>query len=106
MLKFDDFKKMDIRIAEILEVKDHPDADKLYLVKIKFAEEERQIVAGIKPYYTKEELVGKQIVLLANIEPATIRGVESKGMLLAANDGNIISALTVDKPVNCGAKVS
>ena len=106
MLSFDDFKKMDIGIANILEVNDHPDADKLYLIKIKFAEEEREIVAGIKPYYTKEELVGKQVVVLLNIVPATIRGVESNGMLLAAKDGNIISALTVDKPVNCGAKVS
>ncbi len=106
MFSFDDFKKMDIRIAEVLEVKDHPNADKLYLVKVRIAEEEREVVAGIKPYYTKEELKGKQIVLLTNIEPATIRGVESKGMLLAANDGNIISALTVDKPVKCGARVS
>ena len=106
MLSFDDFKKMDIRIAEILEVKDHPNADKLYLVKVRLAEEEREVVAGIKPYYTKEELKGKQVVLLTNIEPATIRGVESKGMLLAANDGNIISVLTVDKPVKRGARVS
>ncbi|MEA3560390.1 MAG: hypothetical protein U9R31_01270 [Candidatus Omnitrophota bacterium] len=106
MLSFNDFKKIDIRIAEIIEVNDHPNADKLYLVKIKLAGEEQEIVAGIKQYCTKEELIGKQAVVIVNIEPATIRGVESKAMLLAARNENALSILTVDKPIDTGSKVS
>ncbi|MEA3328195.1 MAG: hypothetical protein U9Q08_00415 [Candidatus Omnitrophota bacterium] len=106
MISFEDFKKLDIRVAEVIEVTDHPNADKLYLVKIKIAEEEREIVAGIKGPYTKEELAGKKVIVVMNIEPATIRGVESKAMLLAARDEDSLSILTVDKPISAGSKVS
>ena len=85
MVSFKDFQKLDFRVATIKEVKDHPNADKLLILNIDLGPEgERQLVAGIKGVYEIEELIGKQIAIVTNLEPATIRGVESKGMLLAA----------------------
>ncbi|MDP8212857.1 MAG: hypothetical protein P9X22_06175 [Candidatus Zapsychrus exili] len=88
MISIEDFAKAEIKIAKIKEVEDHPNADRLYVVKIDLGEEERQIVAGIKSSYEKEYLIGKLIAVVTNLEPATIRGVESNGMLLAASDEN------------------
>jgi methionyl-tRNA synthetase len=85
MISYEDFKKMEIVTAVILEAEDHPNADKLYSIKIDIGGETRNIVAGIKGAYDKEELIGRQIVVLKNLEPAVIRGVESRGMLLAAS---------------------
>jgi len=85
MISFKDFQKLDLRVATIKDVKDHPNADKLFILKVDLGSDgERQIVAGIKGVYEIDELIGKQIVVASNLEPATIRGVESKGMLLAA----------------------
>ncbi len=108
MISIDDFGKLDLRVAEILEVSDHPNADKLYVMKIKIGDEERNLVAGIKNYYSKEELIGKKIIVIANLEPAVLRGVKSEGMLLAASDkskDNVV-LLTVDKDIETGAKIS
>ena len=107
MIDFEEFKKMEIRIAEVTSVEEHPDAEKLLVLKVDLGGDERQIVAGIKGHYQPEELIGKRIVLLANLEPATIRGVESKGMLLAAQDGDTISILAPDpgRPVSPGSPV-
>lgn len=105
MISFDEFKKMEIKVAEVMEVKDHQDADKLYVMKIKIGEDEREIVAGIKPYYKPSELIGKQIVVVTNLEPATIRGIESQAMLLAAQDESTISVLTPDKAVKSGSSI-
>lgn len=83
----DPFAQVDLRVAEVLDVKDHPNADKLYLIHIDLgALGKRVLVAGMKPYYTPEEMKGKKIVIVSNLEPATIRGVKSNGMLLAAED--------------------
>lgn len=106
MIKFDDWKNLDLRVAEILEVEDHPDANKLYVLKIKIGDEEKTIVAGIKEAYSKEELKGKKIIVLANLEPAVLRGVKSEGMLLAASDKDNVVLLTVDKDLESGAKIS
>lgn len=107
MISFDEFKKMELVVAEIKEVKEHPNADKLYILKVELpSEPERQLVAGIKPYYSREELIGKQIVLVKNLAPARIRGVESEGMLLAAEDRDGISILIPDRKVENGAKIS
>jgi len=106
MVSFEEFKKLDLRVARIVDVKEHPDADKLYLVRIDVGDAEKQIVAGIRAYYSPEELVGKKIVVINNLEPATIRGQESNGMLLAAGDGNSIVVLTPDKDMDAGARVS
>lgn len=104
-LTFEEFKKMDLRVAVIKEVLNHPQADKLYLVNIEIGGEEKQIVAGIKPYYQKEELVGKLVVVVNNMKPTAIRGVESKGMLLASHDENGLAIVTLDKPVSSGSVV-
>jgi len=105
MVTFEEFKKINIRVAQIKEVKDHPNADRLYIVKVNMGEEERELVAGIKKAYAKEELIGKSVIVIENLEPAVIRGVESKGMILAAQDGETLAVLCPDKPVSPGAIV-
>ena len=107
-ISFNDFKKMDIRIGTIKSVKDHPDADKLYLILVDFGKEEsdRQIIAGIKDWYKKEELIGKKIVVFLNLEPKALRGIESNGMLLAAEKGDKVVLLTPEKDIPNGAKIS
>jgi methionyl-tRNA synthetase len=106
-IDFDYFKKMDLRVAEIRQCEDVPGADRLYKLTID-AGEERQIVAGIKPYYSKEELVGKRIVIVANLAPRTLRGVTSHGMLLAASseDKTAVVLITPDKDIPNGSAVS
>ena len=104
-IKFEDWEKLDLRSGRILEVKDHPNADKLYILKVDIGEE-RQIVAGIKKSYSKEELIGKQIIVISNLEPVILRGVESQGMLLAVGeDENSRVLLTLDKEFISGEKV-
>ncbi|KHO53906.1 MAG: methionyl-tRNA synthetase [archaeon GW2011_AR18] len=105
-MKYEDFEKLDLRVATVKKVEDHPNADKLYVLEIDLGNETRTIVAGIKKYYTKEELIGKQIIVLANLEAAKLRGIESNGMLLAASDekGNVI-VLTPDKQIDNGSKI-
>ena len=96
MITIDDFKKVELRTATVLEVVPHPNADRLYVLQLQVGEERRQIVAGIRAHYTPEQLVGKTIVMVANLEPAMLRGVESQGMLLAVRDGERVVALTTD----------
>lgn len=105
MISLEDFKKIDLRVGKIIEVKDHPNADKLYVLTVDLGNEKRNIVAGIKKYYKPEELIGKYIIIVANLEPKNIRGIVSEGMLLAAQDDKEISLLTVDKEIKVGAKV-
>ncbi len=113
-VSFADFKKLDLRVAKIIKVDDHPNADKLYLVTAQIGEDsdpakiEKTFVAGIKNSYAKEELVGKLVVIINNMEPAVIRGVSSNAMLLAASnkDKKNMVVLTVDKPIETGSKVS
>jgi methionyl-tRNA synthetase len=105
-ISVEDFTKLDIRVAKVLEVEKVEGAKKLLKLKIEFGEEKREIVAGIAEYYKPEELIGKEIILLANLKPARIRGIESKGMLLAAQDGETLTILTIDKKVKPGAKIS
>lgn len=104
-ISIEDFMKLDIRIGKVVEVLDHPKADKLYVLRVDLGDEIRTLVAGIKPWYKKEELLGKYIVILTNLQPKTIRGVTSQGMLLAADDGKNVSILTVDKEIKLGSKV-
>ncbi len=106
MITIDDFRKLHLVTATVTEVKDHPGADRLYLLTVDLGTEERTLVAGIKKYYTPEELLGKQLVLVENLEPAVIRGVESRGMMLAAQDGDLLSLVTLDREIKPGATVS
>jgi len=105
MISIEEFKKLNIRIARIKEVSDHPNADRLYVVRLVIGEEERDVVAGIKKAYTREELLGKLVVVVENLEPAVIRGVESKGMILATQDGETMAVLSPEKPVAPGSIV-
>jgi methionyl-tRNA synthetase len=106
-ITFDDFIRLDLRVAEIKTCEDIPGADKLYKLTIDIGEE-RTIVAGIKQYYTKEELLGKKIAVITNLEPRKIRGITSHGMLLAASteDKSAVVLLTLDHEVPAGSRIS
>lgn len=101
----EDFKKIELRTARILEVHEIPGADKIWRLIIDTGAERRQIVAGIKAHYTADQLVGKTIVVVHNLAPATIRGVESRGMLLAAKDPGSLTLLTTDRDIPPGSLV-
>ncbi len=92
-----------IKIGKIVDVEDHPDADKLYVVAVDLGDEERQLVAGLKEIYRMDELKGKNVAVLCNLKPAKIRGVISEGMLLAADDGNRVALITSDTDVGAVA---
>ena len=106
-ISLDDFAKLDIRLAYVESVEDHPNADKLYLLHLKIGNSRRVIVSNIKDKYTKEELTGKKILVLCNLKAKKFRGIESKGMLLAAEDenGKLSIASTLEDLVD-GAKIS
>ena len=106
MISIDDFRKVELRIATIKSAEPHPNADKLMVLQIDLGDEKRQICAGIRGHYAPEELLGKQIVVVANLETAKLRGLDSQGMLLAASDDYRVIILTPDKTVLAGAKVS
>ena len=106
MITFDQFKAMDIRIAKITSCEDHPNADKLYVVTVETGSETKKLVAGIKMHYSKEELINKEVVILNNLQPATIRGVQSNGMVLATKDGEKLAILVPEKEVRVGSPVS
>ncbi len=106
MITIDQFRNVELKIATIKSAEPHPNADKLMVLQIDLGTEQRQILAGIRNHYTPEELIGRQIVVVANLEPAKLRGLESQGMLLAASDEGRVIILTPDKAVQPGAKVS
>jgi methionyl-tRNA synthetase len=105
MISFNEFKRLEIKVARIREVKDHPNADKLYVILIDVGGKDKTIVAGIKDNYRPEQLIGRQIVVIDNLEPAIIRGIESQAMLLAAEDEKGISILTPDRDVKVGSSI-
>lgn len=107
-ITFDDFAKIDLRIARVVEAKPHPNADKLLVLQIDVGGEQRQIVAGIRGYYEPEQLVGQSIVVVKNLAPRTMRGETSQGMLLAASneDRSQVILLTPMAEIGPGAKVS
>ena len=99
---FSDFAKLNLVVGTIADVSDHPEADKLYVLKVNLGHEQRTIVAGIKHKYKKEDLLHKQVIIVENLEPKQLKGVRSYGMLLAADDGTIISP---EKQVKNGTKL-
>lgn len=106
-IEFGDFQKLDLRIGVILEAKKHPDADKLLCFSVDLGEgKPRSIVSGIAAHYQPDDLVGKQVVVLANLPPRKLRGVASEGMILTGGDGNGLSILTPLADVKPGDKVS
>jgi methionyl-tRNA synthetase len=105
-IQYEDFAKIELRVAKVLEARPHPNADKLMLLQIDVGDEQKQIVAGIRAHYTPEQLVGKSIVVVNNLAPAMLRGEASNGMLLAATSGEKVVLLTPDD-AECvaGAKI-
>ena len=102
-----DLKRFKLRIAQVREARPHPNADRLLLLSVDTGSGAKQIVAGIRADYTPEELIGRKIVVIDNLEPATIRGETSAGMLLAASDdqSGAVRLLTVDGDVPVGSTV-
>src|SRR3989338_11516178 len=105
MITIDDFRRLELKVAEIKEVSDHPNADKLYIVTVGLGDKTKQLVAGIKNSYSKEELIGKQVVVVDNLEPAMLRGVESQGMILAASDETGVFIVSPLKKMKLGSIV-
>ena len=107
-ITFDDFAKVKLRVGRVLEAADHPNADKLLVLKVDLGNEQRQIVAGLRGYYTAEQLVGRNIILVANLAPRMMRGQESQGMLLAASnaDRSRVIVLSPESDIEPGSVVS
>ncbi len=106
LITIDDFSKVELKVGEILEVDNHPDADKLLVFQVKIGDEIRQIVSGIKAYFEKEDLIGKKVIVVANLKPVKLRGVDSNGMLLTAEIGDKLTLLSTLEDIESGAFVS
>lgn len=107
IINIDDFKKIDLRVAKVLKAEKAENSDKLLRLEIDLGSEQRQILAGIASQYQPEEIIGKQIIVVANLAPRMLRGLESNGMLLAASDSNgQISLLIPLRKSEPGAKIS
>ncbi|QSZ27431.1 methionine--tRNA ligase [Aceticella autotrophica] len=104
-IKIDDFAKVELRVAEVMKAEKLKGTDKLIKMQLKVGEETRQVVSGIASYYSPEELIGKKLVLVYNLEPKKLRGIDSHGMILAASNENKLTLLTVDKDIESGAKI-
>lgn len=105
VIAFDDFRKMELRVADVVSAEQIENTDKLLKLKVNIGSETRQVVAGIAEHYSPEELIGKKVVLVANLEPAKIRGVESQGMLLAAVTKDECAVVTIDGDLLAGTRV-
>jgi methionine--tRNA ligase beta chain len=98
LVEFDDFAKLDLRVARVLECREHANADKLLILKIDLGIEQRQVCAMLKGHYRPEELVGKLVVVVANLEPRTLRGEMSQGVILSAAEGPTKARMIVLSP--------
>jgi len=105
--EFSDWEKLDLRVAKIIKVEEIESADKLYKLTLDIGNEKRIVCAGIKEYYSKKELKGKKIILLANLAPRKLKGIESQGMILAAvnEDENEIVLISPESDIEVGSKV-
>ena len=110
MIHFEDWERLDLRVGKIIKVKDHPNANKLYVLTVDFNEEtgHRTIVTGLKEFCKKEDLEGKSAIFVLNLEPVNIRGIKSEGMILAAESpGTAKTCILVpdDEEIEAGSKV-
>ena len=103
MISYEDFQKLDLRIAKVMGAEEIKGTDRLLKITLEIGEEKRTIVAGIKEHYNAEEIIGKKIVVVYNLQPVNLRGIESNGMLLAASDNKHVVLLTVDKDISDGS---
>ena len=99
----DRFDHMVVGVIE--DIEPHPNADKLYVLKVDIGGEERTIVSGLKDFYKPEEILGKKLAMIVNLKPVNLRGVESNGMILAAESGDTLSLLRADRDIDPGAKI-
>ncbi len=102
----EDFLKLDLRLAKVLEAEKVEGSEKLLKLRLSLGDEEKTVVAGIAKFYSPEELVGKKILMVANLKPRKIFGIESQGMILALSDGNTMSLIVPDRDLEEGAKAS
>ena len=103
----DDFAKIELKVAKVVNCENHPKADKLLVLTLQIGEETRTVVSGIKQFYSPEDLIGKNVVAITNLKPVKLRGIESKGMILAAEDDQgKLSLLTTLEEVKNGAVIS
>jgi methionyl-tRNA synthetase len=106
LVSLEEFQRVSLRVGTVLAAQAHPNADRLLVLHVDLGEgTPRQLVAGIKGSYTAEELVGKHVLVVANLKPATIRGVESQGMVLAAQDSSHLALLVPDRPTQAGSVI-
>ena len=108
VVQFEDFAKLDLRIGKIVEAMEHPNADRLFLLKVDLGTEQRQLCAGLRGHYTAEQLTGRNIVVVANLAPRKVRGELSQGMLLAASseDKSQVIVLITEADIAPGSPVS
>jgi tRNA-binding protein len=106
LVGIEDFLKLDIRLAKVLSAERIEGSEKLIKLRVSLGDEERTLVAGIAKHYTPEALIGKSILILANLKPRKIMGIESQGMVLALSDGERLSLIVPDRDLKEGAKVS
>ncbi|NMA37632.1 MAG: methionine--tRNA ligase subunit beta, partial [Papillibacter sp.] len=106
LITIDDFKKVDIRVAQVLECEPVPKSDKLLCLQLEVGSERRQVVSGIAKWYKPGDLVGKKVLLAYNLAPAKLRGVESSGMILAATVGDAARVVFVDEGIPTGSQLS
>jgi tRNA-binding protein len=106
MIIFEDFEKIDLRLAKIISAERVDGSEKLLKIQAEIGEEKRQIIAGIGKFYAPEDLIDKTIVVVANLEPRMMMGLESQAMLLAVKDGENLSIITPEKQMSSGLKLS
>jgi methionine--tRNA ligase beta chain len=104
-ISYEDFSKIELCVATVISAREHPNASRLMLLEINVGDQQKQIVAGIRGHYQPEELLGRQIVVVNNLQEAVLRGEESRGMLLAASDGDSVILLRPDRPCAPGAPI-
>ena len=104
-ITIDDFAKLDLRVGKVLSCEPHPKADKLWVLQVDLGTEKRQILAGLREHVKAEDLLGKRIVVIANLQPRQIRGLESQGMVLAAEHDGVVAPLTTAADVAPGAGI-
>lgn len=107
-ITINDFAKVKLRVGRVVEATDHPNADKLLVLQVDLGDEQRQVVAGLKGHYTPEQLVGRNLIIVTNLAPRMMRGLESQGMLLAAGtpDHSSVIVLTTESDIEPGSAVS
>ncbi|HHV80191.1 TPA: methionine--tRNA ligase subunit beta [bacterium] len=104
-ITIEEFQRLDLRVGKIVDAKNVEGAKKLLQLVVDIGSEYRQLVAGIAEVYSPQDLIGKEVVIVANLKPAVIRGIQSNGMILAASDGGVISVISPDREMPPGAKV-